>query len=208
MRKTSLFFLLFIVITIIVVGCQDRQKEPEMGQERKDEIEALEVDKDEIENGKSLKVELVDQEGIQVGIATLTEEADGVHIAVDAHHLPEGLHGFHVHEKGICETPDFDSAGGHFNPDEKNHGFDDSKGPHAGDMMNLEVQADGTIEQLIINDRITLKKGKTHSLFNQEGTSLIVHADPDDNVSQPAGNAGERIVCGVIYKGENEESMR
>src|SRR5690606_30992804 len=107
-----------------------------------------EVDKEEKGAGEPLEVELIDQEGIQVGTALLTEEADGVHIKVDAHHLPEGLHGFHIHEKGICETHDFESAGGHFNPDKKNHGFDDQNGPHAGDMVNLEVHADGTVEQI------------------------------------------------------------
>src|SRR5690625_6641375 len=168
--KIGKSLLLLTTVTIVLFGWQDRPQEPEMNEEGQSENDAIEVDKEEKEAKESLEVELINQEGIQVGTALLTEEEDGVHIAVDAHHLPEGMHGFHVHEKGICETPDFDSAGGHFNPDEKNHGFDDSKGPHAGDMMNLEVQADGTIEQLIINDRITLKKGKSHSLFNKEET--------------------------------------
>lgn len=200
--QTGKLLLLLTVVTVVLFGCQDRIEEPEMNEESQLDNDAIEVDKEEKQARESLKVELIDREGIQVGIALLTEEADGVHLKVDAHHLPEGLHGFHIHEKGICETPDFESAGGHFNPDEKNHGFDDPNGPHAGDMVNLEVHADGTVEQIFINDRVTLEKDVPHSLFSKEGTTLMIHADPDDYVSQPAGNAGERIVCGVISKGE------
>lgn len=201
MQKHQLFFI-FIFVVILAVGCQDRQKEPEMNEESQVENEAIEVDKEENEDEESLEVELIDQEGINIGTATLKEETDGVHILVEAHHLPEGLHGFHIHEKGSCETPDFKSAGGHFNPDGKNHGFDDPEGAHAGDMVNLEVHADGTVEHTVINDEVTLKKGVPNSLFSEEGTTLMIHSDLDDYVSQPAGDAGERIVCGVISKGE------
>jgi len=192
-----------MIVVIVALGCQDRPEEPEMNEESQQDENAIEVDKEEKETKEPLEIELIDQEGIQVGIASLTEEADGVHISVEAHHLPEGLHGFHIHEKGICETPDFESAGGHFNPDGKNHGFDDPEGPHAGDMVNLEVHADGTVEQIFINDRVTLEKGEPHSLFSKDGTTLMIHADADDYESQPAGDAGERVVCGVISEGEN-----
>src|SRR5699024_12204278 len=106
-----------MIVVIVALGCQDRPEEPEMNEESQQDENAIEVDKEEKETKEPLEIELIDQEGIQVGIASLTEEADGVHISVEAHHLPEGLHGFHIHEKGICETPDFESAGGHFNPD-------------------------------------------------------------------------------------------
>ncbi|MEI3611218.1 superoxide dismutase family protein [Pseudogracilibacillus sp. SO30301A] len=200
--QTGKSLLLLTIVTITLFGCQDRPQEPEMNEESQEEYDAIEVDKGEKETRESLEIELIDGEGIQVGIATLTEESDGVHIAVAAHHLPEGMHGFHIHEKGMCDTPDFESAGGHFNPGGKNHGFDDPEGPHAGDMVNLEVHADGTAEQIFINDMVTLKKDVPHSLFSEEGTTLMIHADSDDYVSQPAGDAGERIVCGVISKKE------
>src|SRR5690625_3353477 len=182
MRKIGLFFVICMLIAIIAIGCQNREKEPQMSEEGQIENEAIEVDKEEKEKEATLEVELINEEGIQVGMATLTEESDGVHIAVDAHHLSKGMHGFHIHEKGLCETPTFESAGGHFNPDGKNHGFDDPQGPHAGDMVNLEVHADGTAEQIVINDRVTLEKGVPHSLISNEGTSLMIHADPDDYI--------------------------
>lgn len=198
--QTGKSLLIIMVATIALIGCQNRPQEPEMNKESQVDDDTIEVDKEEKEARESLEIDLIDREGIQVGIATLTEESDGVHISVDAHHLPEGMHGFHIHEKGICDTPDFESAGGHFNPDGKNHGFEDPNGPHAGDMVNLEVHADGTVEQMFINDMVTLERDVPHSLFSKEGTALMIHADADDYISQPAGDAGERIVCGVISK--------
>ncbi len=195
MNKFRMHFLLVVSI-FIVVACQNKPKEPEMSGQKD---EAIEVDKESAEPSP-FEIELMDQEGVAIGTATFVEDEDGVHIAVNAHHLTEGEHGFHIHEKGICESPDFESAGGHFNPERKEHGFDSPNGPHAGDMDNLEVKEDGTVEQIVINDKVTLKKGKPNSLLNDEGTSLMIHSEPDDGVSQPAGNAGERIVCGVISK--------
>ncbi|MDY0404436.1 superoxide dismutase family protein [Virgibacillus sp. 179-BFC.A HS] len=119
-------------------------------------------------------------------------------MTVDATNLPPGLHGFHVHEKGLCEGPSFQSAGGHFNPTSAKHGFDHVDGPHDGDIPNLEVKADGTAHATFINDKLTLEKGKENSLLKEDGTAFIVHAKPDDYYSQPAGDAGERIACGEI----------
>src|SRR5699024_6073630 len=128
----------------------------------------------------------------------------GVHIALDAHHLKPGVHGYHIHEHGLCEPPTFESAGGHFNPTNKQHGFDHPEGPHAGDMENIEVKEDGTVKVTVVNKDVTLKKNEANSLFQKEGTSLMIHAKPDDYVSQPAGDAGDRIVCGVISQPEKE----
>src|SRR5690625_4293007 len=158
----QIFLSLFLFMVILATGCQNNSKEPEMKEEGMEESEAIEVDKETGENETAIEVELINQEGVSVGAATLTEETDGVHIAVSAHHLPEGLHGFHIHEKGICETPTFESAGGHFNPEGKNHGFDNPEGAHAGDMANLEVKADGMVEQTIVNEQVTLEKGEVN----------------------------------------------
>lgn len=152
------------------------------------------------EDTPSVEVELMDREGVSVGMAFLKELDKGVEIVLEASHLPEGLHGFHIHENGVCDTPTFESAGGHFNPTEKEHGFDNPKGPHAGDMHNLDVQADGAVQQTFYNEAVTLQEGKENSLLHEAGTSLIIHADPDDYVSQPAGDAGDRIACGIIYE--------
>ena len=182
---------------IILMACQS---EPKMEVEKEDTLseEAMET---RAEANKPINVSLIDNEGIEIGMATLEEGKQGVEISIEGHHLPAGIHGFHIHEKGICETPDFESAGGHFNPDNKQHGFNNPEGPHAGDIENLEVNEDGTVEAKFINDRVTLKKDEAHSLLSKEGTTLMIHADEDDYTSQPAGNAGDRIACVVIYPG-------
>lgn len=185
-----------ILMLFLLIGCQKGPNEPQMGAEEKTEEVSAAV--------KEIEVELINQDGIAVGVAMLKEEEDGVHIDVEANHLPEGLHGFHIHEVGLCETPNFESAGGHFNPSHKAHGFDHEGGPHAGDLKNLEVSEEGTVKQQFHSNKVTFKKGVANSLLEGEGTSLIIHESPDDYASQPAGNAGKRIVCGVISKGEKE----
>lgn len=190
MKRFSLF-ILAIAMFIALSACNT--DEPRTSEEdREVNLGVKEEEKVEI------PVQLKNTEGAVVGTAVLSEESDGVHIAIDATHLPLGVHGFHIHEKGMCEEPDFESAGGHFNPEGKEHGFDNPKGPHAGDLPNIEVGEDGAVKTEVVADMVTLEKGKENSLLHEGGTSLVIHADPDDYVSQPAGNAGERIVCGVI----------
>lgn len=149
-------------------------------------------------SNQAVHVELKNSEGEKVGIATLKQEAAGVNIAIEASNLPKGSHGFHIHEKGVCEAPSFESAGGHFNPTDAKHGFDNPDGPHAGDLPNLEVGEDGKVQESFLAEMVTLKKGEKNFLLREGGTALVIHADADDNVSQPAGNAGARIACGVI----------
>jgi Cu-Zn family superoxide dismutase len=111
--------------------------------------------------------------------------------------LPPGDHAFHVHAVGKCEPP-FTSAGGHFNPGNKKHGIEAAEGYHAGDMPNLDVPSSGAINAEVLNTSITLEKGKPNSVFHDGGTAIVVHAGKDDYKSDPAGNAGGRIACGVI----------
>lgn len=192
------YYTIFVVMSVLLIatGCKQTPKEPEV---RMDNEAIQEVSSEKKER---IEVDLINQEGISIGSATLHEDKAGVRIDVEANHLAAGLHGFHIHEKGICEPPSFESAGGHFNPDHKKHGFDNPEGPHAGDLENLEVRADGTVEQQFLNNRVTLKEGAPNSLFSEEGTTLMIHADPDDYKTDPAGNSGERIVCGVISEGK------
>jgi superoxide dismutase, Cu-Zn family len=110
--------------------------------------------------------------------------------------LPQGEHTFHVHAVGKCEPP-FASAGPHFNPAQKKHGLKSPDGHHAGDMSNVTIGADGTLTLTVVN-KLTLEKGKPNSVFQDAGTALVVHASKDDYVTDPAGNAGDRIACGVI----------
>lgn len=147
---------------------------------------------------KIIDVDLKNKEGKRIGFAELSESEEGVNIYIEAWDLPPGEHGFHIHEEGICEEPSFESAGGHFNPTDKKHGFDHPEGPHAGDLPNLKVSEDGTVAETFLASKVTLEKNKDHSLLKDRGTSLVIHEDPDDYISQPAGDAGDRIACGVI----------
>lgn len=155
-------------------------------------------DGDDQASSDMVAVDLIDANGESVGSAELTEEDEGVTVKVVAEGLPEGSHGFHFHETGKCELPDFESAGSHFNPTDTEHGLDNESGPHAGDLPNLVVEEDGTVDEEILAENVTLKEGEENSLFQEGGTALVIHSDEDDGVSQPAGDAGDRIVCGVI----------
>ena len=139
-----------------------------------------------------------DARGETVGRATFTEiKSGGVRIALDLHGLPPGEHALHVHEKGACDAPKFETAGGHFAPHGNPHGFDDAKGPHAGDMPNLVVGKDGALKIEIVNANLSLGS-KDDSVLRPGGTALMIHEKADDYKSQPAGNAGGRLACGVI----------
>jgi superoxide dismutase, Cu-Zn family len=144
-----------------------------------------------------VKVELKDLQGASIGAATLTPAAGaGVSIALDVKNLAPGEHAFHVHQVAKCEPP-FASAGPHFNPEAKKHGLENPAGSHAGDMSNFTVGADGTARVTVTNKQVTLGAG-ANSLFANGGTSLVIHAKADDMKTDPAGNAGDRIACGVI----------
>ncbi|WP_371345258.1 superoxide dismutase family protein [Ancylobacter sp. IITR112] len=143
---------------------------------------------------------LISPKGEQLGNATLKQTPHGVLISVELQGIAQGPHGFHIHETGKCDPADgFKSAGGHYNPQGKRHGLLDPAGPHAGDMPNQFVGPSGTLSVQVLNTFVTLEPG-TASLFDEDGSALMVHSGPDDYTSQPAGEAGERVACGVIER--------
>ena len=149
---------------------------------------------------KPVTVQMKDAKGESVGTATISEQkGGGVKIQLNVKSLMAGEHAVHIHQVAKCEGPAFASAGPHFNPDMKHHGLQNPDGPHAGDMPNFTVKPNGTAKVSVVDPRVNLGDGD-HSVFANGGTALVIHAKADDLKSDPAGNAGDRIACGLIMK--------
>jgi Cu-Zn family superoxide dismutase len=146
---------------------------------------------------QSAKATLKDASGKDVGTAALVQTPAGVLVTLSVKGLPAGEHAFHIHGVGKCEPP-FTSAGGHFNPAKKKHGMMAPDGAHAGDMPNLHIPANGELAVEVLNAGVTLEKGTPNSLFGPDGTALVIHAGKDDYKTDPTGEAGGRIACGLV----------
>lgn len=144
-------------------------------------------------------VKLSDAKGDSIGTATLSPVAGGVRIALAVKGLAPGQHAIHVHQTAKCEGPAFTSAGAHFNPDNKQHGINNVLGSHAGDMPNFTVDSTGHSSATVVAPGLRLDSGP-RSVFTGGGTALVIHEKADDMTSDPAGNAGARVACGVITK--------
>jgi len=148
---------------------------------------------------QTAKASLKDASGKDVGQVALLQTPHGVLLKLTVKGVPAGEHAFHVHAVGKCEPP-FTSAGGHFNPASKKHGMEAAEGSHAGDMPNLFIPASGELTVEIANPMISLVKGQPNSVFDADGSAVIIHAGADDYKTDPTGNAGDRIACGIIVE--------
>lgn len=208
--KRWMFLFLAIALVVILSACggggnegteEDQQQDNQDTSDQQSEQTSGNMD-DEADTNDAAEgevvVSLIDADDEVTATATLTEGDSGVDIALEGQNLPPGEHGFHIHETGACESPDFESAGSHYNPTDANHGFNDPEGPHAGDLKNIEVAEDGTVDTEVTADMVTLEQGQNNTLFPEGGTAIVIHSEADDYESQPSGDAGNRIACGVI----------
>jgi len=138
--------------------------------------------------------------GAAIGTGDIWQDKNGaVHVEIATITLPAGTHGIHFHQVGKCEGGDtpFSTAGGHYNPMGMEHGLNNPKGPHAGDNENIEIPSSGAGTISFTTNRVTLTPGPT-SLLDPDGSSLVIHAGADDQVTNPSGNSGARIACAVV----------
>jgi Cu-Zn family superoxide dismutase len=136
---------------------------------------------------------LVNSSGQSIGSVRAWQTPGGLSFHIEASGLPHGIHGVHVHSVGRCEGPDFASAGPHWNPAGKKHGMNNPQGPHAGDLPNVEVAANG-----VLGATVVLSGASMANVLDTDGAALVIHANADDYVTDPSGNSGARIACAVL----------
>ncbi|MBG9456863.1 superoxide dismutase [Lysinibacillus sphaericus] len=182
MKKMS---LIIISLLVFVGGCSFFEKK-----EQKVAVNA--------NSGLTATAKVIGKNNESYGNAYFEEEDNGVKMTLALSGLPAGKHGIHIHSVGKCEPPTFESAGPHFNPTSKEHGKDNPKGYHLGDLPNLEVGEDGKVDLNFLAEGLTLEKNAANSLLREGGTTLIIHESEDDYKTDPSGNSGARIACGII----------
>ena len=151
----------------------------------------------------SASANLMDSEGRSVGGAVLRQAPNGVLLQLNLKNATPGVHGLHIHDVGRCDRPSFESAGNHFNPTNRQHGFLNPRGPHAGDLPNIEVPSSTELSSEYFLADVTLKPG-AGTLLDANGSSIVVHTGKDDYSTDPAGESGERLACGPIVRAETQ----
>lgn len=180
--KKPITLLILICTILIVAGCAQRgSKVPVSG----DKIAPI-------------IAPIINTKGEEIGEVSFVETEKGVTIDILADGLSPGKHGTHIHEKGECAIPDFESAGGHFNPTNKEHGFENPQGYHLGDLPNIEVDEEGKVNVTLTVDEYTLDPKAKNTLLDKDGSTLLIHESEDDYKTDPSGNSGARIACAAI----------
>ncbi len=187
---------IFTASLLVLSGCQQAEPQHRHESEKAEDSAAVMAN----EAKEAVLVDILDKQGTAIGTAKLTPAGPGggVRIRLEAASLPPGPHGFHVHETGKCEAPDFASAGAHFNPGARKHGLNNPEGPHTGDLPNLEADQQGKVSLDFVAKQLTLEPGQPNSLRKPGGTAFVIHEKADDLQTDPAGNAGGRIGCGAV----------
>lgn len=189
--------MMLLTATLVAVGCATaRETAEEVGE---DVAEAAREVRSEVERGPTAVAHMVSSQGAAIGTIEIEEEEDGVDLEGHLTGLPTGTHGIHIHENGTCTPPDFESAGAHYNPTSREHGFENAAGPHAGDLRNIEVGADRAAHVDLEAEAVTIRRGP-RTLLDANGAALVIHATADDYRTNPSGNSGARIACGVIVR--------
>ncbi len=183
------------IFALTVVACGYRTGVSEIGQKQAPDVAPLDAP-----SAILAQAALKDAKGETVGLAEFSEQRQAVRIDVKVLKLTPGKHGIHIHAVGKCDAPDFTTAGGHFNPAGKQHGLSNPQGPHTGDLENLDVGKDGTAQVSFFNFSVSLAPGASQNLLKDGGTALVIHQNPDDGKTDPEGNSGSRIACGVITR--------
>lgn len=190
---------------LLLAACGDATVEDAADTPANDPVEQADpIETPESPEAETVTVNMLNSDGEEVGTAVFAETGEGVTLSLNLEGIPEGEYGMHIHEIGKATPPTFEDAGSHFNPTDVEHGINSETGPHIGDLPNLVVPEDGVVEEVVEIPNTTLQPDVENSLNSEQGTALIVHTGADDYESQPTGDAGDRMLGGVIFPGSEE----